>query len=176
MKNFLLGQMSAGDYVDDLMRLAVPYNGFSLLTWDGEALFFFSNRAPVPIKVAPGIHGVPNQILNTPWPKVVKGRAGLEECCRAPFDIDRHMTLLDDTTPAPDSDLPQRGRPLERERRHSSLRIVNRDYGTRCSSVLRITSAGAIDFAERSFCPDGGIAGDVRYQVRINSSRAEMSA
>jgi uncharacterized protein with NRDE domain len=69
--------------------------------------------------------------------------------------------------------LPKRGRDLERERRSSSLRIVNPYYGTRCSTVLRITSEGTIDFAERTFNPEGGIAGEVRYQVKMNSSVTE---
>lgn len=61
------------------------------------------------------------------------------------------------------------GQILERERRHSALRILNPDYGTRCSTVLRITSEGTIDFAERSFHPEGGIAGDVKYQLKMMS-------
>lgn len=169
VKNFLVGKMSARAYIEDIQRAAVPYNGFCLLTWDGEDLYFYSNRAPAPMQVEPGIHGVPNQLLNTPWPKVVKGRAGLEQLTHAPFDIDHHLALLNDTAPASDADLPQRGRSLERERRSSSLRIVNPVYGTRCSTVLRITTEGTIDFAERRFLPDGGVAGEVRYQVKMNT-------
>ena len=173
VKNFLTGQMSASAYVEDIMHEAVPYNGFCLLAWDGRGLFFCSNRAPAPMPVEPGVHGLPNHLLNTPWPKVVKGRAGLEKLTRAPFALDEHLALLNDTTPAADCDLPQRGRPLERERRHSALRIVKPDYGTRCSTVLRITSEGTIDFAERSFLPDGGLAGEVRYRVKMGSSITE---
>jgi uncharacterized protein with NRDE domain len=88
VKAFLLGQMSARDYVEDIQREAVPYNGFCLLAGDGHELFFYSNRAPAPIQVEPGVHGVPNQLLDTPWPKVVKGRAGLEKLSRTPFNVD----------------------------------------------------------------------------------------
>mgnify|MGYP001560829418 CR=1 FL=1 len=167
VKAFLVGQMSARAYVEDIMREAVPYNGFSLLVGDGRALFFFSNRAEAPMEVEPGVHGLPNHLFNTPWPKVVKGRSGLEKLTRRPFAIDEYLALLDDPTPAADCDLPQRGRDLERERRHSALRILNPGYGTRCSTVLRITSEGTIDFVERSFHPEGGIAGEVRYQLKI---------
>jgi uncharacterized protein with NRDE domain len=169
VKAFLVGQMSARTYVEHIVREAVPYNGFCLLVGDGRELFFYSNRADAPVEVEPGVHGFANHLLNTPWPKVVKGRAGLEKLARAPFAIDEHLALLDDPTPAADCDLPKRGRDLERERRHSALRILSPDYGTRCSTVLRITSEGAIDFAERSFHPDGGIAADVRYRLKIMS-------
>ncbi len=170
VKNFLVGQMSARAYVEHIMREVVSYNGFGLLVWDGREIFFVSNRAPAPMQVEPGVHGLPNHLLNTPWPKVVKGRAGLEKLTRAPFAFDEYLALLNDTTPAADCDLPKRGRALERERRHSALRIVNPDYGTRCSTVLRITLDGTIDFAERSFLPNGGLAGEVRYQFKMDSS------
>ena len=176
VKAFLLGQMSARAYVEDIVREAVPYNGFCLLAGDGRDLFFHSNRANAPMEVEPGVHGLPNQLLNTPWPKVVKGCSGLEKLTRASFDIDAHLVLLNDTMPAADCDLPKRGRDIERERRSSSLRIVNPNYGTRCSTVLRITSEGTIDFAERTFNPEGGIEGEVHYQVKMNSSVTQSGA
>jgi hypothetical protein len=117
-----------------------------------------------------GIHGIANYLLNTPWPKVVKGRSGLERLTKAPFGLDEYLALLDDATPAADRDLPKSSLDLERERRHSAVRILNPDYGTRCSTVLRITSARTIDFAERSFHPGGGIAGEVRYQLDMTPS------
>jgi uncharacterized protein with NRDE domain len=169
VKAFLVGQMSARTYVEDIVREAVPYNGFCLLVGDGRELFFYSNRAEAPVDVEPGVHGLANDLLDTPWPKVVKGRAGLEKLTRVPFAFDEYLALLDDPTPAADCDLPKRGRDLERERRHSALRILSPDYGTRCSTVLRINAEGTIDFAERSFHPDGGIAADVRYQLKMMS-------
>ena len=170
VKAFLVGQMSARTYVEDIVREGVPYNGFCLLVGDGDRLFFYSNRAEAPVEVEPGIHGIANHLLNTPWPKVVKGRSGLERLTQAPFDLDEYLALLDDPTPAPDGDLPKTSLDPERERRHSAVRILDPGYGTRCSTVLRITSAGTIDFAERSFHAGGGIAGEVRYQLEMMSS------
>jgi uncharacterized protein with NRDE domain len=168
VKDFLLGDMSAQDYVDGIAREALSYNGFCLLAWDGQALYFFSNRGAAPMAVAPGVHGLPNELLDTPWPKVVRGRAGLEELTRAPFKVDDYLTLLNDSTPARDDLLPQRGRTLERERRSSPLRIIDPRYGTRCSTVLRVGAGGAVDFAERRFLPDGSVAGEVRYRIRMD--------
>ncbi len=83
------------------------------------------------------------------------------------FYSNRHLVLLDDMVPADERDLPQVGVDIERERRLSSLRILSALYGTRCSTVVRITSAGAIDFAERSYRADGEIAGEVRYRLPL---------
>lgn len=172
VKNFLVGQMSARRYVVSIAREAVPYNGFCLLVWDGHALFFYSNRGPAPREVEPGVHGLPNQLLNTPWPKVRRGCAGLRKLTQSPFCVEEHLALLNDTTPAPDHELPQRGRALERERQSSAVRIVNPLYGTRCSTVLRIADEGRIDFAERTFLPAGTIGGDVRFQINMISTVA----
>jgi uncharacterized protein with NRDE domain len=167
VKTFLMGQMSAQSYVEELERDAVPYNGFCLLVGDGRQLFFYSNRAGAPAEVKPGVHGLANHLLNTPVPKVVKGRSGMENLIRAPFRFDEYLALLDDPTPACDDDLAKTGPDFERERRHSAMRILNPDYGTRCSTVLRITSSGTIDFLERTFHPDGTEAGDVRYRIDV---------
>jgi uncharacterized protein with NRDE domain len=171
VKAFLTGRMSARSYVHGLAREAKPYNGFCLLAGDGDHLFFYSNRAEAPLEVEPGVHGLANHLLDTPWPKVVKGRAGLETLTGSPFSIDDHLALLDDAVPADERDVPQAGIDAERERRLSSLRILSADYGTRCSTVVRITSAGTIDFAERSYRPDGDIAGEVRYRLDMIGPR-----
>lgn len=167
VKDFLLGEMSAKEYVDGIARETVPYNGFCLLAWDGQAFYFYSNRAPAPREIEPGIHGLPNELLDTPWPKVVRGRAGLEKLTRSAFNVDHYLALLNDTTPAPDADLPKRGRTIERERRSSPLRIVDPRYGTRCSTVLRIGADGEVDFTERRFSPEGGIAGEAHFRIKM---------
>ena len=171
VRAFLTGRMSAGSYVEGLAREAKPYNGFCLLVGDGDHLFYHSNRAGAPLEVEPGVHGLSNHLLDTPWPKVVKGRTALEHLTRSPFNIDDHLALLDDTVPADERDLPQAGVDAERERRLSSLRILSAGYGTRCSTVVRFTDAGTIDFAERTYRPDGDIADEVRYRLDVQRPR-----
>lgn len=162
---FLTGRMSPRDYAGRVAREAHVYNGFSLLAGDGRDLWFFSNRGGAPAEVDPGVHGLPNNLLDAPWPKVVKGRAGLAQLIRAPFEVAACLALLDDPTPAPDAELPQHGRGIASVRRRSGLRIMGPHYGTRCSTVVRITAEGTIDFAERTFRADGSVAGEVRYRL-----------
>jgi uncharacterized protein with NRDE domain len=176
VKAFLTGRMSASSYVRDLAREARSYNGFCLLVGDGEQLFYYSNRAGDPLEVEPGIHGLSNHLLDTPWPKVVKGREALERLTTVPFSIDDHLAMLDDTVPADERQLAQAGLDAERERRLSSLRILSAGYGTRCSTVVRLTDAGRIDFAERTYRPDGDIAGEVRHQLERERPRVAGAA
>ena len=56
------------------------HNGFSLLAGSAQGLWVLSNRAPrmQPQAVPRGVHGLSNHLLNTPWHKVERGRAGLQ--------------------------------------------------------------------------------------------------
>ena len=125
---FLTGSMSARSYVHTLARDAKPYNGFCLLTGDGKHLSFYSNRAEAPLEVPPGVHGLANHLLDTPWPKVVTGRARLEQLSASPSSLDDYLALLDDTVPVAERDLPQVGADTEPERRLSSLRKIGRAH------------------------------------------------
>ena len=51
------------------------YRGFNLLAADREALWWTSNRGAGPLRLAPGLYGLSNHLLETPWPKVVRGRS-----------------------------------------------------------------------------------------------------
>ena len=85
----------------------------------------------------PGIHGLSNAALDTPWPKVERTKAALAQwVARGSEDLDVLFAALADRTGAPDADLPATGVTLERERALAAPFIVGDDYGTRCSTVL----------------------------------------
>ena len=88
IKGFLTGRMSARSYVEDLAREGTPHNSFCLLVGDADQLLFYSNRAEAPHEVEPGIHGLSNHLLDTPWPKVIKGRTELSQLIDQPFSAD----------------------------------------------------------------------------------------
>ena len=182
--DFLGGVMSAQAYAMHLAeetRRHDRHNGYNLLVHDGEALWYFSNRGGVAAPVTPGVHGLSNHLLDTPWPKVVRGREGLAAVReKTRHDRDRHdpvhrdtfFGLLADRTPAPDAALPQSGLPLERERGLSASHILlgNAEqpdtlYGTRSATVLSI-EPGHIDFSERTFDSAARIQASMREVFR----------
>ena len=59
------------------------YNGFNLLAGDARAVAWMSNRAPAPRRSTPGVHGLSNALLDTPWPKVGRTAAALRRWCAA---------------------------------------------------------------------------------------------
>ena len=58
------------------------YAGFNLLTTDGDQLVYFSNRGDDPVVLEPGVYGLANASLDTPWPKLTRSRERLAALIR----------------------------------------------------------------------------------------------
>jgi len=174
VSNFLLENTRPMDYAESLGAIQYMYNGFNLLVGDADALWYVGNRAGAPREVPFGVHGLSNALLDTPWPKAV----GLEGALTTALESTPDATALTDTlfaalaerTRAADAQLPDTGVGLARERELSPRMIVAPLYGTRSATVLLIDQAGNIEFAERSFAPDGAVACEVRRAIPAASS------
>lgn len=139
-------------YVAQLRREGLPYGGYNLLLGDPERLFCYSNKTDTLIRIEPGIHGLSNHLLNTPWPKVQRGKAGLARLlAEEEFSPEELFALLADQTHPPDELLPDTGVGLELERLLSPAFIKSERYGTRCSTLLLVDNDGRASFVERSF-------------------------
>src|SRR5207302_603277 len=103
---FLPGKTRCTGYVRLVAERAADYNGFSLLVGDVASMFFFSNRGGRAARVAPGVHGLSNHLLDTPWPKVEKAKAALAALLDGPFDSEALFGLLNDTGRPPGSGPP----------------------------------------------------------------------
>jgi uncharacterized protein with NRDE domain len=165
---FLRGSGTVATFFAGLAPRAPRYNGFNLVAWDGRTLAATSNRNGGTHALGEGVFGLSNHLLDTPWPKVREGRIGLSALLARDPSIEALLELLDDTRLAPDHELPETGVGLEWERRLSPLRIVGAEYGTRCSTALAIDREGRVDFAERTFAPDGTPAGLVRERFTLS--------
>lgn len=142
------------DYLRPLAPRSGDFNPFNLLLWDGESMFGLEGRHGRIVRLQPGWGAVSNADFHTPWPKVERLLAGLQTAVRdGPCDDEALLNLLADDTPAPDTTLPRTGVSLERERALSSVFIRGSHYGTRASSVVRISAHGA-SFCERIHDPD----------------------
>ena len=148
---------------------AAAYNGFNLLCGDARGAIWVSNRAATPLPVGPGIHGLSNALLNTPWPKLTQTKAAFAKwAAHADADIEPLFALLADRTVAPDSALPATGVGLEWERVLSAPFIVSERYGTRCSTVVTIDRDGNAQLIERSFDQRGAVTGEVAFAFALD--------
>jgi uncharacterized protein with NRDE domain len=113
--------------------------------------------------VTPGIHGLSNHLLDTPWPKVVRGKETLEKILRDGSEPDPEALfgMLGDTSRYDDSLLPETGIGIEWERILSATFIRSPVYGTRSATVLILHRSGEAVFIERTF-RDGPAAFDER--------------
>ena len=138
------------------------YNGYNLIAGDVARAAWISNRSPALRALAPGVHGVSNAQLDTPWPKLERVKTGVAAWARAGGeDVAPLFDLLADRVATPDSALPETGVPVEWERLLSSPFIVSPGYGTRSSTVLAVSRDGEATVRERTFDATGRATGDV---------------
>lgn len=153
VSSYLMSSESPVSYLEKLHKTSHHYNGFNLLVGDQKGLWYYSNRNGAVESIQPGIHGLSNHLMNTGWPKIIKGKRQLINVLtrQESWEVDDLFGVLSDPVVAPDDQLPDTGVDLQWERRLSPLFITSSNYGTRSSSVLLITESGDVTFEERTF-------------------------
>lgn len=150
--DFLLNGDQPQQYGQHVLSKAKAYNGFNLVFGWPDELLYFSNYSGSIQRVPEGIHGLSNHLLNTPWPKVERGKSKFSALLESQkLNIHSFFELLYDENRAADDQLPDTGLSLERERALSSMFIKSPDYGTRCSTVLLIDRDNHVRFTERVY-------------------------
>lgn len=178
VRGFLESDAAPVAYLADVAERAARYRGFNLIAADAGTVAYVSNRAssapasPEGLRrdravrvVEPGIHGLSNHLLDTPWPKVRRGTRALHELLSGDreADIEALLAVLRDETIPPDVELPDTGIGLERERVLAPMFIRTPFYGTRCSTVVLVDRAGRTTLVERTHAPEP--LGDVRFDL-----------
>ncbi|MFZ5570053.1 MAG: NRDE family protein [Thermodesulfobacteriota bacterium] len=156
VRDFLETELDAEAHLSRVAAMDAVYNGFNLLVGDINALWYYSNRGPGILRVPPGIHGISNHLMDTPWPKVTGGKAELERLIRTDaIDEEALFRLLGDRTPPPPEQLPDTGVGPVWERLLAPRFITSNVYGTRSSSLVLIRKDLTVRMVERTF-PVGG--------------------
>jgi uncharacterized protein with NRDE domain len=149
--DYLVNDSNPSKYLYDLQPDAKNYNGFNLITGTTDELCYFSNYREGIDQLKPGLYGLSNHLLETPWPKIEKGKQKVRTVISRSFHpTELFETLLDDQVAADDK-LPDTGVGLERERVLSSMFIKSPGYGTRCSTVILVDHSNHVFFAERVY-------------------------
>ncbi|MBW3572965.1 MAG: NRDE family protein [Gemmatimonadetes bacterium] len=171
--DFLRGAADAEAYAHALARRAARYNGFNLLVGDEGGFFYLSNRAEGVRRLEPGVYGLSNALLDTPWPKVQRARRAMADALAAAEGDGWDAPLWDalaDRVIAADDALPDTGVGAERERLLSAPFIRTEVYGTRASTVLTIARDGQVRFVERSVAPGEEGWTESRHAFRIGAA------
>jgi uncharacterized protein with NRDE domain len=166
---FLAGQVSPDEYLRDLENDAPGYSGFNLLVADRDSLWYASNRADIFARpLPPGVYGLSNEFLDTPWPKLVRVRGRFDSLLQTaemepPTLHDGLFALLADREAAPPDALPPGDLSPEWARKLSAPFVLDPRFGTRCSTALTITAAGALRITERRFDAHGAPSGQSEH-------------
>jgi uncharacterized protein with NRDE domain len=178
---YLAGKDRPADFIRDHTKRFAHYNGFNLLMADlshpeKAEMHWVSNRMMLgqsirPRKVFPnqpldpGVYGLSNAMLDTPWPKVNHRVAAFAQALAMDQgrldNADQYLRLLSDTHHASDHELPSTGVSREWEKALSPAFIKTPSYGTRSSTILRVRKDGQFEMVERRFDPTGTIGHDV---------------
>lgn len=169
VSDYLVSGASPADYTNDIVACADSYCGFNLVVGNLSQAVYFSNRENGVQHLTRGVYGLSNHLLDTPWPKVRKGKERLLHFLQSGrMDSDTLFSILNDPTRAADEGLPNAGPDIEFERLLSSAFIRGDAYGTRSSTVFLANSNNRLKLEERTYDPDvsrspGGFSG-VAYE------------
>jgi uncharacterized protein with NRDE domain len=169
ISEFLLNDHAAADYLTRIHAKHEHYNGFNIVLGDHTGLWYYCNRTGQKQTLTPASYGISNRVLDTPWPKVIKGKRELSAVLtrnQRP-DPESILTLLADRTQPADNALPDTGIDSDWERLLAPVFIVSPTYGTRASTVLLIDQEYTLTFVERSFSADSEATGTIRHTFKI---------
>jgi len=169
--DFLRGADDPRAYLERVAARAPDYGGFALIVSDLQRLYWLSNRGQGVGEVLPGVHGLSNHLLNTPWPKITRGRERLSALMKAGEAklVSGLQEVLADRTVAADPDLPDTGVGLQRERELSPSFVAGERYGTRASTVLLVSRGNEVVCVERRFGPRGVPQGEAAQRFALYS-------
>lgn len=152
VRDYLVSDLSPGEFLVEAKSDADKFAGFNLLLGDAGELWYTSNRVDGPRQLPPGIYGLSNHLLDTPWPKLVRAKERFTTwLATADSPTGSALELLTDTTLAADDDLPDTGIPLDIERVLSAMFIISPQYGTRIGTLIQHRADRTGLLAERTY-------------------------
>lgn len=178
---YLIGKNKPHHFIQENAKRFEHYNGFNLLMADlsdpeNAEMHWVSNRLMMgqnirPRKVFPeqalnpGVYGLSNAMLDTPWPKVNHRVAAFAQTLAMDSgqlkNADHYLRLLADTHEASPQELPNTGVNKDWEKALSAAFIKTPSYGTRSSTILRVRKDGNFEMVERRFDANGTVGHDV---------------
>jgi len=169
---FLESDLSPEEFAREVAARGREYAGYNLFLGGPEALVYLSNRGRGPERLAPGLYGLSNHLLDTPWPKLERTRTRFTALLAAGAPTEQLLAMLADREPAAAGELPDTGIGPEWERLLSAPFIVSPRYGTRCSTILKLLEDRNMQFTERRFDAAGNHAGQSDFHFAIDGARA----
>ncbi len=179
--DFLIGDASPQTYLHNVATRGQEYAGFNLLLGDANNLWYYSNRPyaagempPPPLKLQPGIYGLSNASLDTPWPKVELGKKQLSGILnKRPLNHDDLLSAVHNREQASREALNLQGMETQMEQLLSAQFILAGEYGTRSSTTMWIADCGDVSWRELSFNKNGGLRNTSEENFELSTPKPQ---
>lgn len=159
IRDYLTGSDSALVFCQQLQPDLSRYGGFNLLLGDRHGLYYQSNRGGDFRPLTPGLYGLSNALLDSPWPKTdaLKQRLADHLSQHPHPEPEQLLPLLWHRDTAADSQLPDTGIRYVWEKLLSAcfIQATDQSYGTRASTALVQHKSGQRRLIEQTFTPQG---------------------
>jgi uncharacterized protein with NRDE domain len=177
VSDFVLSDLDPTPFLERARASRDAYDGFNLLVVANGELLHYANVSDEITSVEPGIHGISNHLLDTPWPKVERGKTTLRRLLGGPSEAlaSGLFEALADTQRPRDEELPHTGVSLDWERELGRVFIRTPGYGTRASTLVLMERSGKLTFTERNFAPGGELADTRTFQLPVARSAAPVA-
>ncbi|MFB4163352.1 NRDE family protein [Alteribacillus sp. JSM 102045] len=146
-------------YLEECNSRNEDFDGYNLICGNSQKLYYATNQdKQVKKQLQPGVYGLSNASLNTPWPKVRKARNQFTEIIESQANFlspKLFFDLLSDTKEAKEQDLPDTGVNKNLERKLSPMFIIMENYGTRSQTVLFFKNDGKAIMEEKTYDKKG---------------------
>lgn len=169
LSSFLMCKETPFEFIARARQESNRYNGFNLIVGERDQVFWYSNRGDEVRRLSPDLYALSNHLLDTPWPKVTRGKEALKRLLKERKDPspEEFFHILQDGAITNDESLPATGVDLEWERILSPIFVSSSFYGTRSSTLLLIDMQDRVTFIERTFTSDPDHASAVKFEFTI---------
>ena len=165
--DLLMNEFDVEDASAHLKRVSSHHNPFNVIYGNKQKIFCFSSQTNSTKMLGPGLYGLSNAYLDTPWLKLERGKNLLRSALAQKLDDDNLWRILADNCKPSEIELPNTGIPLAQEMILSSIFVNSPSYGTRVSSILKLGVDGTLQFAERSFSQNRQVVDEQVYQFKV---------
>ena len=144
-------------WLHELAEQRARYAGFHLVAAANGRVWYCSSRIQHPHRLEAGLHGIDRHGLGGDAPRLHRARGGLEPLLQAGAAPEVLLAALGDTT---EPGAPAAGAPAHARGDLEPVFVTDPLFGTRCSTVLRLTADGRAACHERRFDASGRVQGE----------------
>lgn len=171
VRNYLEGAMDPLSYLQEIEKEKGLYDGFNLLVGTSDSLYYFSNMKEGIEKLAPGLYGLSNALLETPWAKLLMAKSNLEtNIVQEKLEAEKLIEGQHSRETEAADNLPSTGATPEQEKLLSAQFInVGNYYGTINTTVLLWKHSGEVEMTERRFDQVKDLSSDTKLNFKMQS-------